>query len=106
MEFSSTKLYGLSNKKYLSELLQIERKKLNRIGTEFSPYQFQSEVKGKMRTLYNPNKEHKVALKKLTYLLSKLPLPTYAFGGVKDRNYVGMAIPVFISEKNIQMGFK
>jgi len=91
MDFSKSKLYGLSNKKYLAELLNLDKAQLKDVSSEFVPYSFTSKVKKKERILYNPNPEHKRVLKKIAKLISQVQLPDYAFGGVKGRNYIGNA---------------
>ncbi|MGE7115081.1 reverse transcriptase family protein [Lysinibacillus sp. NPDC047702] len=91
MNFSQSKLYGLSNKKYLAELLRIDKDKLRNIDVEFTPIKFTSQVNGKNRVLYDQNPEYKKVLKKIVNLLSKVELPKYAFGGIKGRNYIGNA---------------
>jgi len=91
MNFSTSKLFELSNKKYVSELLNVEKNKLKNISSEFVPYMFTSVINNKERTLYNPSDEHKIILKKIVRLLSRIDLPSYAFGGIKGKNYIGNA---------------
>ncbi|TVX83714.1 RNA-directed DNA polymerase [Peribacillus simplex] len=91
MDFSTSKLFGISNKKYVAELLNVEKVKLKNVSSEFVPYRFEQSVKGKKRVLYNPNDAHKAILKKIVRMISQLYLPGYTFGGIKGRNYIDNA---------------
>lgn len=91
MDFSASKLFGISNKKYVAELLNVEKEKLKNVSSEFVPYRFEQAVKGKKRILYNPNDIHKAILKKITRMISQLDLPDYTFGGIKGKNYIDNA---------------
>ncbi|HDR7338864.1 TPA: RNA-directed DNA polymerase [Bacillus anthracis] len=91
MDFSASKLFGISNKKYVAELLNVEKAKLKNVSSEFVPYKFEQSVKGKKRILYNPNDIHKAILKKITRMIAQLDIPEYTFGGIKGRNYIDNA---------------
>ncbi|MCU5518675.1 hypothetical protein OCF62_29945, partial [Bacillus wiedmannii] len=91
MDFSASKLFGISNKKYVAELLNVEKAKLKNVSSEFVPYKFEQSVKGKKRILYNPNDIHKAILKKITRMISQLDIPDYTFGGIKGKNYIDNA---------------
>lgn len=90
VNFNDCKLYGITNKKYLSQLLHIELKKLKNIESHYStsPFQKKSPNGKKERTLYNPHPEYKKILKRLDSLLKQLPPPEYIYGGIKYRSYV------------------
>lgn len=88
MEFSQNVLYGISNKKYLSELLQIDKNKLKNVSEYFVTDPFIQKKKGKEREFYNPSPEHKNALKKIVKFLSALDIPDYITGGIRQRSYV------------------
>lgn len=88
MDFRASPLYGISNKKYLAELLNIEVFKLKDITKYYSAQPFTAEKNGKIRTLFNPSPEHKRILKKINSLLSPIGAGNYAFGGIKNRSYV------------------
>lgn len=88
MDFEKNILYGISNKKYLSELLLIDKNKLRSVASHFVVSPFVQEKKGEIRELYNPIWEHKRALKRLVKFLAKLDIPSYITGGVSKRSYV------------------
>ena len=87
MNYTQTKLYGISNKKYLSELLGIELKKLNEIEKHYTASFFEKERNGKKRSLYNPNHKYKLVLQKLNTLLTQISPPQFILGGIKKRSY-------------------
>lgn len=70
MDFAKSRLYGVSNKKYLSELLQLELKTLKDVDSNYEVEPFFKEVNGKIRELYNPSDAHKRALKNIVKRLS------------------------------------
>lgn len=90
VNFNECKLYGITNKKYLSHLLHIELKKLKNIESYYStsPFKKQSSNSTKIRLLYNPHPEYKKVLKRLNSLLKKITPPEYIYGGIKNRSYV------------------
>ena len=88
MNFEDSILHGLSNKKWLSELIRIETHKLRDIRGNFVVSPFIKTVNGKNRELYNPSLEHKGALKRIYKILSHLDIPDYIVGGVVGRSYV------------------
>ncbi|MEH7133426.1 hypothetical protein, partial [Priestia megaterium] len=65
VNFNDCKLYGITNKKYLSELLHIELKKLKNIENHYTTYPFYKKSPNgkKTRILYNPHPEYKKVLK-------------------------------------------
>lgn len=78
IDFKSTRLYGITNKKYLSELLKIELYKLKEVERYFTSVSFIKLMKnGKSRPLFNPPKEYKLVLKRMNQLLQQIPLPSY-----------------------------
>lgn len=89
LNFENSKLYGISNKKYLSELLKIELSKLKDIEEHYSTLPFQQKTnKGKVRTLYNPHIDYKMILQRLNSYLRQIPAPEYILGGIKKRSHV------------------
>ncbi|SES17700.1 reverse transcriptase family protein [Psychrobacillus sp. OK032] len=91
MQFNNSKLYGLSNKKLLADILSVDKKSLKNVSLEFLPYklpQHLSTINGKQRDIYNPNDEHKKALRKLVRLLMQVELPSYVFGGIKEKSHI------------------
>lgn len=64
MDFPASKLFRISNNKYVAELLNVEKEKLKNVSSDFVPYKFEQSIKGKKRILYNPNDIHKAILKK------------------------------------------
>ncbi|WP_146551135.1 reverse transcriptase family protein [Rummeliibacillus sp. SL167] len=91
MNFNNSKLYGLSNKKILADLLKVDKKRLKNVIEEFVPYKLPTElstINGKKRDLYNPKNEHKKALKKLVGLLMQVGIPSYVYGGIKERSHI------------------
>ena len=62
MDFYNTKLYGVSNKKYLSELLHLEKSTLKKVDTFYEVKPFLKNINGKERLLYNPSSQHKISL--------------------------------------------
>jgi len=91
MQFNSSKLYGLSNKKLLADILNIDKKSLKNVSLEFVPYKLPpqlSTINGKQRDIYNPNDEHKKALRRLVRLLMQVGLPSYVFGGIKEKSHI------------------
>lgn len=88
MDFSKSILYGISNKKWLSELLQIEKSKLVNIKTHITEVPFTKVVNGKSREFYNAEKNHKRSLKLIVKYLQKISIPTYIHGGVPRKSYV------------------
>ncbi|MED4256713.1 reverse transcriptase family protein [Priestia megaterium] len=87
--FNDCKLYGITNKKYLSELLHVDLKKLKNVEEHYntSPF-FKQSSSGKTRILYNPHPEYKKILKRLNLLLKQILPPEYIYGGIKNRSYV------------------
>ncbi|EJF3065464.1 hypothetical protein M8F40_002467, partial [Listeria monocytogenes] len=91
MDFTKSKLYGVSNKKYLSELLQLELKTLKNVDNYYEVQPFFKEVNGKNRELYNPSEAHKRALKNIVKKLSYIGFPNYVCGGIPLVGYVDNA---------------
>lgn len=91
MDFSTSKLYGVSNKKYLSELLQLELKTLKNVDRYYTVYPFKKKTNKKIRELYNPSNKHKRALKRITRYLNELEFPGYLCGGIQNVSYVDNA---------------
>lgn len=91
MDLTKTKLYRVSNKKYLAELLNIEYKELMNIDLHFQPTIFSKKVNNKNRILCNPQPKHKKALRRITKLLYPIGIPHYIFGGVPNKNYISNA---------------
>lgn len=48
MDFNKSILYGISNKKWLSELLRIEKSKLRDVRSNFNVAPFEKNVNGKI----------------------------------------------------------
>lgn len=88
MKFNQNTLYDISNKKYLSELLQVDKNKLKFVSKHFISQPFTKEKNGKTREFYKPTNEHKKALKRLVKFLNKLDIPDYMTDGVPKRSYV------------------
>ncbi|WP_052676075.1 reverse transcriptase family protein [Paenibacillus sp. IHBB 10380] len=89
IDYTVCTLYGVKNKKYLSELLKIELFKLKEIEKYYITLPFSKKMgNNKIRLLYNPSKEYKDILKRLNYFLQKIVLPDYVFGGIKKRDYI------------------
>lgn len=91
MEFNNSRLYGLSNKKVLADILNVDKKSLKNVSQEFISYKLPPElstINGKQRDLYNPNDEHKKALRKLVRQLMQLEIPTYVYGGIKEKSHI------------------
>lgn len=100
MQYNQSKLYGLSNKKLLADMLNINKKSLKNVSLEFVPYKLppqHSTINGKQRDLYNPNIEHKKALRKLVKLLMQIELPVYVYGGIKQKSHIQNA---FVHKEN------
>ncbi|MFJ3386375.1 reverse transcriptase family protein [Lysinibacillus sp. NPDC086135] len=100
MEFNNSKLYGLSNKKLLADILNVDKKRLKNVSIEFVPFKLPPElstISGKQRDLYNPIEEHKKALRKLVKLLMQVKLPSYVFGGIQERSHIQNA---FVHKRN------
>lgn len=91
MDFTQSMLYGVSNKKYLSELLHLKLKTLKNVDKYYTVYPFEKKTNGKTRELYNPLNEHKRALKRLTGILNKIKFPSYLCGGIQNVSYVDNA---------------
>lgn len=90
--FQKSFLYGLSNKKFLSEIIHVDLSTLKNIEytletEEWEPY----KLKNEKRDLYNPAAQHKRALKRLLRSLYSIPHPTYLYGGIKNKSYVDNA---------------
>lgn len=90
MQFSKSKLYGISNKKYLSELINIENRKLNNVDKHFIPNEF-TIVSNKNRKVFDADSQHKYALKRIVKLLNVLEFPKYIYGGIPGNSYVDNA---------------
>ncbi|EOF60595.1 hypothetical protein SE1_00564 [Enterococcus hirae EnGen0127] len=91
MDFSNTKLYSISNKKYLSELLHLELKTLKKVDQFYTVAPFIKKVNGKERILYNPSFDHKIALKKIVKMLGFIGFPDYLCGGIPNVSYISNA---------------
>lgn len=91
MDFKNSKLFGLSNKKVLADILILDKKRFKNTAKEFVPYKLPQElsiVNGKQRDLYNPTNEHKYLLRKLVRLLMQVELPSYVYGGIKEKSHI------------------
>ncbi|MGH1648526.1 reverse transcriptase family protein [Enterococcus gilvus] len=88
VDFYNTKLYGVSNKKYLSELLHLEKSTLKKIDKFYEVKPFLKKVNKKERLLYNPSMQHKIALKRIVKMLSFIGFPDYLCGGIPEVSYV------------------
>lgn len=91
MEFKKSRLFNLSNKKILANILAVDKKTLKHVDLEYKPYKLpeeSSKVNGKVRNLYNPNRTHKRALKRLTKHLMDVNIPEYVYGGIKERSHI------------------
>lgn len=91
MNFNNCKLYALSNKKVLADILGVDKKRLKNVVEEFIPYKLPPElstINGKQRDLYNPDDEHKRALRKLMRLLMQVEIPSYVYGGIKEKSHI------------------
>lgn len=88
MDFSKSILYEISNKKWLAELLKIEKNMLSNVGDNFVGKSFMKDVNGKTRELYNAGTIHKRSLKLIVKYLQKINFPTYLHGGIPGRSYV------------------
>ena len=88
MDFKRSILFGVSNKKWLADLLKIEKYKLANISDNFVGKSFTREVNGKTRELYDTGKEHKRTLKLIVKYLQKIDVPAYLHGGIPGRSYV------------------
>lgn len=88
MDYQECKLYGISNKKYLSELLHIEAFKLKDIDRYFSTDFYISKNRNKERHIYPPKPNYKKILKRLNWYLSRISVPDFVNGGVKNKSYV------------------
>ncbi|MDB1653538.1 reverse transcriptase family protein [Enterococcus durans] len=91
MDFTKSRLYGISNKKYLSELIQLELKTLKNVDSYYEVAPFFKKVNGKKRELYNPSEAHKRALKNIVKGLSYIGFPDYVYGGIPLVGYVDNA---------------
>lgn len=91
MELKNTKLYGISNKRYLSELLNLEVSKLRKVDEFFIVEPFTKVVNRKKRVLYNPSDEHKFVLKRIVNMLETIEFPEYLCGGIPERSYISNA---------------
>ncbi len=91
MDFTNSKLYGLSNKKYLSELLNLDLKTLKDVKKYYTVKPFYETKNGKKRELYNPSIFHKDALKKIVKMLSFIGFPEYLCGGIPQVSYIDNA---------------
>lgn len=91
MDFTNSKLYGVSNKKYLSELLQLDLKTLKNINKYYETEPFYKDINGKIRELYNPTDAHKNALKRIVKMLGYIGFPSYVCGGIPQVSYVDNA---------------
>lgn len=88
MNFKKCILYGISNKKRLAELLNVEKYKLKNIRENYVPFKMEKNVNGKVRELFNADSEHKRILKRLVKFLKKIEIPNYIHGGIPGRSYV------------------
>ncbi|PLR71034.1 reverse transcriptase family protein [Bacillus sp. UMB0728] len=88
MEYQNCKLYGISNKKYLSELLRIDVFKLKDIDRHFSTDFYISKSRNKERHIYPPKPYYKKILKRLNSFLSRITLPDFVNGGIKNKSYI------------------
>ncbi|WP_261058615.1 reverse transcriptase family protein [Streptococcus mitis] len=88
MDFKRSILFGVSNKKWLSDLLKIEKYKLTDISNNFVGKSFIREVNGKTRELYDAGLVHKRSLKLIVKYLQRIDVPTYLHGGIPSRSYV------------------
>ncbi|MDS9470696.1 reverse transcriptase family protein [Sporosarcina pasteurii] len=90
--FRESFLYELSNKKFLSEIIQVDLSVLKNLEDlleteKWKPY----KLENKKRDLYNPTVQHKRALKRLVRSLYSITYPTYLYGGIKNKSYIDNA---------------
>lgn len=88
MDFKRSILFGVSNKKWLADLLKIEKYKLTNISSNFIGKSFFREANGKTRELYNAGLIHKRALRLIVKYIQKIDVPAYLHGGIPGRSYV------------------
>lgn len=88
MNYSASKLFGVTNKKYLSELISIDINELKNIEKFYKVSPFTKIINGKERKLYNPSFKYKKVLNTINLYLQQISPPSYVFGGIKGRNYV------------------
>ncbi|OQO71705.1 reverse transcriptase family protein, partial [Enterococcus villorum] len=91
MDFSNTKLHGVSNKKYLSELIHLELHTLKKVDQFYTVTPFVKNINDKERILYNPSLPHKIALKRIVKMLGYIGFPDYLCGGIPNVSYVSNA---------------
>ncbi len=91
MDFKNTKLFNISNKKYLSELLHLEINTLRNVDKYYTVKPFTKKIGEKSRLLYDPSLKHKLALKKIVKMLSFIGFPEYLYGGIPKVSYVSNA---------------
>ncbi|MGM0324128.1 hypothetical protein IGJ18_001635 [Enterococcus sp. AZ078] len=100
MDFSNTKLYGVSNKKYLSELIHLELHTLKKVDQFYTVAPFVKNINDKERILYNPTLPHKIALKRIVKMLGYIGFPDYLCGGIPSASYVSNASR-HLNQKNL-----
>lgn len=88
MDFTKSILYEISNKKWLAELLRIEKNMLSNVANNFVGRSFIKDVNGKTRELYNAGTIHKRSLKLIVKYLQQINIPAYLHGGIPGRSYV------------------
>lgn len=88
MDFNNTTLYGLSNKKYLSDILNIEVRKLKDIDNYYRSDYYVADNGKKKRYIFPPSPGYKKKLRVINRQLGKLEIPDFAVGGIKDRSYI------------------
>lgn len=91
MNFTNSKLYGISNKKYLSELLYLDLKTLKNVDKNYPVSPFNQTKNNKTRELYNPSFLHKRALKRIVKMLGYIGFPEYLCGGIPKISYIDNA---------------
>lgn len=88
MSYKKSRLFGVSNKKYLSELLQIDLYKLKNIEKYYQTNFYILDEGTKQRLIYPPEFNYKKRLRLINKYLSVLTLPKYVMGSVRNRSYI------------------
>lgn len=91
MNYTTTKLYGITTKKHLSYILKIDQKVLMNIEPLFCADSFTKTKNEKTRTFFDPNVSQRKVLNRINHYLQQIEAPSFAYGGIKGRSYIDNA---------------
>src|SRR5699024_7139617 len=76
----------------LARLLNTNPNYFKSLRNHFKVFPFKKTVNGKIRDLFNTDKEYKILLRRINQLLCQTNIPDYVYGGVPNKNFLNNAL--------------